>query len=140
MLQLIAGAKGTGKTKKIIGLARAAVSQTDGKVAFIEKGAQLTYDLPHDVRLFNTDDYDIHGAEAFYGFLAGIAASDYDVKHIFVDSLCRIVGESHADVAEFIDKVDRLAKQQEMEIVITLSHDASEFPESISRLIVANLA
>lgn len=140
MLQLIAGAKGTGKTKKIIDQAKAAASQTDGKVAFIEKSAKLTYDLPHDVRLFNTDDYDIHGADAFYGFLAGIAASDYDVQYIFVDSLCRILGDDHADVAEFIDKVDRLTRQQEIEIVMALSRDAGEFPESISRLVVTNLA
>lgn len=140
MLQLIAGAKGTGKTKKIIGQAKAAVSQTDGKVAFIEKGAKLTYDLPHDVRLFNTDDYNIYGAEAFYGFLAGIAASDYDVKHIFVDSLCRIVGDNHVDVTEFIDKVDHLTQQQGIEIVMALSRDASEFPESVGRLIVTNLS
>lgn len=140
MLQLIAGNKGTGKTKKIIGLAKAAVSETDGKVVFVEKGAQLTYDLPHDVRLFNTDDYGINGADAFYGFLAGIVASDYDVKHIFVDSVVRIVGDNDAMATELIDKIEQLAKQQEIEIVITLSRDASEFSENISRLVVTNLA
>lgn len=139
MLQLIAGSKGTGKTKKIVGQAKAAVSQTDGKVAFIEKGAELTYDLPHEVRLFNTDDYAISGAEAFYGFLAGIAASDYDVKHIFVDSVVKIVGDNAALVTEFIEKVDQLARKQEIEIVMTLSRDASEFSESINRFIVSNL-
>ncbi|MFT8889543.1 hypothetical protein [Ethanoligenens sp.] len=139
MLQLIAGSKGTGKTKKIMGLAKVAVAQTSGKVAFIEKGTALTYDLPHDVRLFNTDDYEIDGADAFYGFLAGIAASDYDMKHIYVDSVVKIVGDNPALVTGFIDKVDHLAKKQEIEIVMTLSRDASEFPANITQFIVTNL-
>lgn len=139
MLQLIAGSKGTGKTKKIVGMAKTAVSETDGKVAFIEKGAELTYDLPHDVRLFNTDDFHIGTADAFYGFLAGITASDYDVKHIFVDAVVKIIGDNHALINDFIEKVDQLCKKQEIDIVMTLSRDASEFSESINKFIVTNL-
>lgn len=140
MLQLIAGGKGTGKTKKIIGMAKAAVSETKGKVAFIEKGDALTYDLPHDVRLFNTEDFEIDGPDAFYGFLAGIAASDYDVKNIFIDSVVSIVEQNNALVATLIEKIDQLARKQEIEIVMTLSKSAKEFSGNIGRFVVADLS
>lgn len=139
MLQLIAGAKGTGKTKKLAELAKGAVAETKGTVAFIEKGAELTFDLPHEVRLFDTDDYEITGPEAFFGFLAGIAGSNYDIKNIYVDSVVKIVGQNNAAVSDFIEKVHRLAAKQEIDIVMTLSRDSSEFPESIGRYIVFNL-
>ncbi len=139
MLQLIAGGKGTGKTKKIVEMATAAAEKTKGKVAFVEKGNTLTYDLPHDVRLFNTDDYQLDGPEAFYGFLAGIAASDYDVKQIFVDSVVSLVEKDSASVASLMEKVSGLAKKQDIEIVVTLSKSAKDFPASIGKFVIADL-
>ena len=140
MVQLIAGAKGTGKTKKLAELAKGAVTDTKGAVVYIEKKAQLTLDLPHEVRLVSTDDYEITGPEAFYGFLAGIAASNYDIKNIYVDSVVKIVGDDNAAVADFIEKVQRLAAKQEIDIVMTLSRDAADFPESVARYVKYNLA
>ncbi|HCC00594.1 MAG TPA: hypothetical protein DEP42_05195 [Ruminococcaceae bacterium] len=139
MLQLISGGKGTGKTKRIVEMAQESSAKTDGKVVFIEKGAHLTFDLPHEVRLFNTDDYEICGPGSFYGFLAGIAASDYDVKHIYVDSVVKIVGTDEAAITTFIQKVDRLAKRKEIEIVMALSHDAKDFSALINQYIVVNM-
>ena len=90
MITLIVGKKGSGKTKKLIERASQAVKSTNGNVIVIEKGSKLTYDLPHEARLVDTDAYKVTGADAFFGFVSGICAGDYDVN-------MRSFGIEHAD-------------------------------------------
>ena len=59
MVTLLIGKKGTGKTKKLIERANAAVAASSGNVVVIEKGAKLTYDVTHKARLIDTDQYNI---------------------------------------------------------------------------------
>lgn len=78
MLKLIIGVKGTGKTKSLIELVNEAVEKTNGTVVCIEKGTGLRFDVKYSVRLINTEDYNISDAEALYGFVAGIFASNHE--------------------------------------------------------------
>jgi hypothetical protein len=134
MLKLIAGKKGTGKTKQLISMVNNAVEVSNGKVVCIEKGTKLTYDINHDVRLLDTDSYHIAGYDAFYGFLAGIAASDYDVKDIFIDSTLKIVGDNFAEIGRLLDRINTLFGN-DVAVVITVSADPSELPESVKKYI-----
>mgnify|MGYP003379622420 CR=1 FL=1 len=86
MITLLTGKKGSGKTKKLIDLANAAVEKSNGNVVVVEKGLKLTYDISHAARLVDIDAYDVKGGKGLYGFLAGICAGNYDVTDIFVDS------------------------------------------------------
>lgn len=140
MLKLIAGKKGSGKTKQLIAMVNDAASTTSGKVVCIEKGNKLTYDINHDVRLFNIDDYKVSGFEAFYGFLAGIAASDYDVKQIFVDGVTRIIGNSGEKFVEFFDKVEEICSNGDLDIIMTVSSDPKELPEPVGKYVSLSLA
>lgn len=134
MLKLIAGKKGSGKTKQLISLVNNAAETSNGKVVCIEKGTQLTYDINHDVRLLDTLNYKIAGADAFYGFLAGIAASDYDVKEIFVDSILKIAGEDLVKIGELLTKADDLFGD-DVSITLTISADEKELPESLKKFL-----
>ena len=51
MITLLTGKKGSGKTKKLIDLANAAVEKSNGNVVVVEKGLKLTYDISHAARL-----------------------------------------------------------------------------------------
>lgn len=139
MLKLIAGKKGSGKTKQLISMVNDAVNTSTGKVVCIEKGSKLTYDVAHDVRLLNTENYSVCGYDAFYGFLAGIAASDYDVKEIYVDSIAKIVGDDTDRLSAFFDKVNGLTGQDDLTVTMTLSRDAGELPESITKFVTLKL-
>lgn len=139
MLKLISGKKGSGKTKRLISMVNEAAETTNGKAVCIEKGSKLTYDIGHNVRLFNTEDYNVAGFDTFYGFLAGIAASDYDVTDIFVDSVVKIIGDDMAKAAEFFDKVSAIGSGDSFHIVMTVSRDESELPDSIRKYVSVNL-
>lgn len=134
MLKLIAGKKGSGKTKQLISMVNDAVEVSNGKVVCIEKGTKLTYDINHEARLLNTESFHVAGYDAFYGFLAGIAASDYDVKEIYIDSVPKIVGDDYGKIGEFLAKVDTLFGD-DVSVTATVSAEVSELPESVKKYV-----
>lgn len=134
MLKLIAGKKGSGKTKQLISLVNGAAETSNGKVVCIEKGSKLTYDVNHEVRLLDTDSFHIGGYDAFYGFLAGIAASDYDVKDIFIDGILKIVGDDFDEIGSLIGKIDALFAD-DVTVTMTISADPSALPQSVKKYI-----
>ncbi|MFR3201684.1 MAG: hypothetical protein ACLTOZ_03165 [[Clostridium] leptum] len=130
MITLIIGNKGSGKTKRLIQLANEAVEKSNGNVVVIEKGAKLTYDVSHKARLIDIEQYNVSGFDAFYGFLSGICAGNYDVTDIFVDSTLKITGRDFEALADFVAKANELA-HSEVKIVMLISADASELPARI---------
>ena len=134
MLKLIIGKKGSGKTKKLIEEVTAAADSSNGNVVCIEKGNTLTYNITHRVRLVDADHYGISGFDAFYGFISGICAGNYDVTHIYVDAILRICGRDYEELAKFFEKIDALSKESSTEFTFTVSADESELPESIFKV------
>ena len=131
MITLIIGNKGSGKTKRLIQLANEAVEKSNGNVVVIEKGAKLTYDVSHKARLIDIEQYNVSGFDAFYGFLSGICAGNYDVTDIFVDSTLKITGRDFEALADFVAKANELASHSEVKIVMLISADARELPARI---------
>ena len=92
MVRLIMGEKGTGKTKKLIELINAAVTEENGNVVCIEAKSTMTFDIHYHVRLISADEYQITTYEGLRGFVSGLYAGNYDISHIFIDNLFKIVG------------------------------------------------
>ena len=129
MITLLTGHKGSGKTKKLIEMAAAALESSQGNVVVIEKGQKLTYDISHKARLIDSDAYDIKGKEALCGFLGGICAGNYDVTDIFVDSTLKITGTG-AEALEFIvPELKKLSAASGANFVLSVSAADEELPE-----------
>jgi hypothetical protein len=111
-----------------------AVKSTNGDLICIEKGAKLTYDISYKVRLVDVERFNIEGYDAFYGFIAGMLAGNYDIKEIFIDSILKIGG---ADLDEFgiiLNKLDKLTGE-DTKLVFTVSADNAEMPASVTKFI-----
>lgn len=132
MVTLLIGKKGTGKTKKLIALANEAVAASSGNVVVIEKGAKLTYDVTHKARLIDTDQYAVKGYDMLYGFIAGICAGNYDVTDILVDSTFKIAPDRIDGLEEFTKKLQDLSETASTNIVLLISADEGEIPDSIN--------
>lgn len=130
MITLILGKKGSGKTKKLMDLCKAAVEQSKGNVVFIEKDNTLTYDLSHKARLVAAEDYAIKGFEGLYGFIAGMCAGNYDITDIFVDSTLKIGGADMEALACCVEKLSKL----ESNITLSVSADKAEIPARLADL------
>lgn len=131
MITLLIGKKGSGKTKKLIKLANAAVESSKGNIVVIEKGLKLTYDISHKARLVDSDAYGISGKDALIGFVSGICAANYDVTDIFIDSTLKITGNGVADVEEVTMKLKALSETSEANIYLLVSASEEELPETV---------
>ena len=129
MIKLFIGGKGSGKTKTLIEMVNNAVEASKGNVICIEKGDKLIHDITYKARLIDTDAYAICDAEALYGFIAGILASNSDITDIFVDSALKIVGNDNAGFEAMLKKLEKITA--EVNLVMTASIAVEECPEGI---------
>lgn len=131
MIKLIIGNKGTGKTKKLIDQVNNCVQISDGNVVCVEKEPKLTYDVSSKARLLETDTYLINGHKAFYGFLAGICAGNYDVTDILVDATFKIVGRDYDRLPQFFEMLSQLSEATDVNFYFTISCDKEDLPVDI---------
>lgn len=140
MVQLIVGNRGSGKTKTLINQVNKAAESSKGNVVCIERGDALKYDLSHKVRLIDIKEYRIAGVDAYYGFIAGLLAGNYDITEIFADATFKIIcGKDDKDfeaLAEFVGRVDALTKNDGPKIMLTVSCDASDLPDRVKDHII----
>ncbi len=136
MITLLIGKKGSGKTKKLIDLANAAVEKSNGNVVVVEKGLKLTYDISHSARLVDIDAYDVQGGKGLYGFLAGICAGNYDVTDIFVDSTLKITGTGAEVMAPLTEELKKLSQESGANFVLSVSAAEEELPASVAEYVL----
>ncbi len=137
MIKLIVGNKGTGKTKTMVAQANAAVETSKGNVVFVEKGMGVRHELSNNVRLVDTEEFDIRGFDKFTGFLSGILASNYDITHLFVDGTFKI-GSKEKNYEGLANMILHLAKvaPQDTEIVFSVSCAVADLPSSLQHFAV----
>ena len=129
MIKMYIGGKGSGKTKTLIELVNNAASTSMGSVICIEKGDKLKLDITYKARLIDTDYYSVCDAEALFGFIAGILASNSDITDIFVDSALKICGDNVAAFEAILPKLETITK--DINLVMTASIPVEECPASI---------
>ena len=134
MIRVIMGKKGSGKTKQMIEMINNAVQTEHGNVICIEKGNKLTFDIHYQIRLVESSQYDIANYTALTGFISGLYAGNYDITHIFIDSLTKIVGgECDNQTEQFLDWLNNFGEQHNIKFTITISDDASLAPEGVKK-------
>lgn len=131
MINLILGHKGSGKTKKLIGLVNEAMEKSDGAVVCIEKEPLLTYDVNYRVRLIDTDNFGISGCDQLLGFLCGVCAGNHDITDIFVDATLKICGRDYEKVGAFLESVDKYCAKAGKNVTFTVSADKEELPAKV---------
>ena len=135
MVKILMGLKGSGKTKQLIELIHNAIGEEQGDVVVIEKGAKLTYDIPHKARLIDSSQYDFDGYDFFKGFISGLNSANYDITHIFVASLLKITGKSELDekMEEFFAWCNEFSKRENVKFTFTVSAEASRASDAIKK-------
>ncbi len=133
MLKLIIGVKGTGKTKNLINLVNTAVENSHGDVVCIEKGTKLRYDVKYTARLIDVNEFFVSDAQALYGFVAGILASNHDVTDLFIDSALKICNNDAAAFDKFVDQLNELVEKVNVKVTITSSIPVEEASETVKK-------
>ena len=101
----------------------------------IERGNKLTYDIHSKIRLVESSHYDMNSFDFLKGFISGLYAGNYDITHIFIDSLTKIVGVNATDheVEVFLDWLNRFAETNGLKFTVTIIADASLATDGIKK-------
>lgn len=135
MVRVIMGVKGSGKTKQLIELVNHAAHNETGNVICIERGPKLIYDVHYKVRLVEASQYEMKSFEQLKGFISGMYAGNFDISHIFIDSLCKII-PAEADAPEteqFLDWLEAFSEKNGVRFTVTISADISMASEGIRK-------
>ena len=134
MVRLIMGVKGSGKTKQLIELINNAAKDEPGNVVCIEANRNMTYDIHYHIRLIDAQEYKLNSYDLFRGFISGLYAGNYDITHIFIDSLTKIVGgECDNETEKFLDWLNKFGEQHNIKFTITISDDADLAPDGVKK-------
>lgn len=134
MVRLIMGLKGTGKTKTLVELVHKAVEEEHGDVICIEKDKVLTYDIPYQARLVHASQYGITSPDLMRGFISGLSAGNFDITHVFIDNLYKIVGEVDAEgLADLLAWLDKFGDVEGITFTVTVSADPAQYGESVTK-------
>ncbi|MEA4972326.1 hypothetical protein SDC9_87998 [bioreactor metagenome] len=134
MIQILAGEKGQGKTKKLIELANEASKNVDGNVVFIDDDNRHMYDLHYGIRFVETSKYKICDYKVMIGFIYGIISQNGDIQKIFIDGLGNIISSiPDEDVVNFCEILERISIDYSVDFVLIYSKPMSKVSEAIKK-------
>ena len=140
MVQLIIEKKGKGKTKIVLDMVNKEIATVSGNIVYLDKGNDHMYELNNKVRLINVEDYGVASADEFIGFIRGIVSQDHDLEQIYFDGFLRISCLEDTDrVEEIINKLDSISNTYGFKIIISISIDEAELPESLKSKVIVSL-
>lgn len=134
MVRLIMGGKGEGKTKQLIEMVHNAAKEEPGSVICIEAERNMTYNIHYQIRLIDAKEYNLNSYDCFRGFISGLYAGNFDISHVFIDNLCKIVGRKvDADTEAFLNWLDGFGERNGIKFTATISEDVSAATEGMQR-------
>ena len=138
MIQIIAGAKGKGKTKILLDKVNTSIKEASGTIVYLDKNTKHMYELNNKIRLINVKDYCIDTCQEFTGFICGLVSQDHDLEKVYLDSFLNISCLENSDITAVLEKLDLISAKFSVDFVLSISLNADELPEKFkSNVIVA---
>lgn len=128
MIGVIFGEKGTGKTKQILEMANKSVQSAKGNTIFIDDDTSYIYDLSTKARFINASDFGITTPKMLYGFLCGLAASDFDLEAIYIDGLLSIIGHELDSLEGLFDDLRVFSAKNNLNIIMSITGSSETVP------------
>ena len=120
MISVIYGAKGSGKTKRIIDAANLAANSVTGQVIFITDNSD-SLGIAASVRFINLAEFGVKSEAEFIGFLKGMLATNFDIQKVFIDGMGRFLGKSAEELKAVFQTIEHEADKADF--IATVSTD-----------------
>ena len=134
MVRLIMGVKGSGKTKQLIELINAAAKDEAGNVVCIEPKRDMSYNIHYNIRLIDAQEYKLNNYDLFRGFISGLYAGNYDISHVFIDNLCKTIGQDVGkETEDFLHWLDVFGERNNIKFTVTISADVSAATDGMQK-------
>ena len=139
MLELIIGAKGNGKTRKMVEKANNESKRTNGSIIYIDKSNKHMYELSNKIRLINISNFPVNSEDSYIGFISGVISQDHDLEYLFLDGFLNIANLHGSDISGAIAKIASLSETYGVNFVISISMDEHALPESCKQYVAVAL-
>lgn len=134
MVKMVVGPKGSGKTKKLTEIIGEAAKNCSGSILCIKKGDSSLLRIPlsnNNIRIIDTDDFDIKSYDELYGLISGAVASNYDIEEIFIDGTLKIGGDNFFRLNSVISKLRENILGDKVRLTMTISCSHNNFQEDL---------
>ncbi len=135
MIQIIHGAKGSGKTKQIIDSANNSAESAKGIVVYIDKDSGRMHDLDNSIRLVDAVSYGVSSCCSLLSFVKGMLAGNFDIEKIYIDGSAKITATKLEDMQCFYEGLAEISAKYEVDFVVTVSCDKAELPAFVAKLV-----
>ena len=136
MIQIIAGKKGSGKTKRLIDMTNAAAHEGASDVIFLDDDNRYMIDIDHKVRFINAGEYHVHTPEMFVGFLSGMLSQNFDVGVIFIDAFMKLCKTDLNDSQWLFSSMEELSAKHNVQFVLSVSADPEIMPDFVKKYLI----
>ncbi len=134
MIKVIVGGKGTGKTAQLVEDLNTQATRDNANVVCLEVGQRINTMVNHNIRLIDITEYPVKGYEQLLSFIAGIYAKDFDLTHVYIDSIGKISGDSNlTNLEKFLSELDDFSARNDFNVMIILSADPEGLPKGIAK-------
>ena len=106
MISVIYGAKGSGKTKRIVSAANTAADNANGQVMFITDNNESLGIAPN-IKFINVAEYGVRNTYELSGFLKGMLATNFDIQYVFIDGLSRLLAVEPTALKPIFDTMEK---------------------------------
>ncbi len=140
MIQVIAGNKGSGKTKRLLDITNDALKHEHGLIVFIDDDKRYMYDLRHEIRFVDAGEFaGVKGASAdvFLGFISGMLSVNFDITLICVDAFLKLIkGTELKDTQRFFEGLEALSKHSNCSFILNVSCAIEDLPEFVKPYVI----
>ncbi len=136
MIQVIAGKKGSGKTKRIIDLTNNAAQESKHDIVFIDDDNRYMFDLRHQVRFINAGEYNLLNDQMFMGFLCGVVAQNFDVGLIAIDAFKKLIKAELDSCGWLMERLEAISEKHSVDFVLSISEDPAELPDFLKKYVI----
>ena len=136
MIQIIAGHKGSGKTKRLIDMTNQTARDTASSVVFLDDDNRYMFDIDHKVRFINAGEYHVHTPEMFVGFLSGMLSQNFDIGTVFIDAFMKLCKTDLANSEWLFRMMEELSSKHEVDFVCSVSADPAEMPDFLKQYLI----
>ena len=135
MIQIIAGEKGSGKTKKMIDLVNDAAKNSGGINVVLATTDRYRSEIKPVVRFVDIAEEGVGSFDRLIGFIKGMLCTNYDIENVFIDGANRMLGVDidSAEMADFFMAIDTIGAKSSVKFILTVSCAAEKLPAFIKK-------
>jgi len=136
MIQVIAGKRGSGKTKRILSATNEASKNPSNVVVFVDYDNKHIHDLDREVRFVNAGEFEIVDDKMLLGFFAGMLTQNYDINNVCIDGFKKLIKTDLNKTEWFFTRLEELGNAYKVCFTMTVSEDIDLLPEYIKKHVI----